>query len=51
VLKVAAMMMAACEKFLHAATNATSGRPTNDIQPWIDDCIAQATYALARSRP
>src|SRR5438128_779052 len=47
VLKVAAMMMGACEKFLHAAYERNQ-RPAERLhQPWIDDCIAQATNALA----
>jgi glutathione S-transferase len=47
VLKIAAMMMGACEKFLHAAYERNQ-RPLEKLhQPWIDDCIAQATSALA----
>jgi glutathione S-transferase len=47
VLKIAAMMMGACEKFLHAAYERNQ-RPKEKLhQPWIDDCIAQATHALA----
>jgi glutathione S-transferase len=47
VLKVAAIMMGACEKFLHAAYERNQ-RPAEKLhQPWIDDCIAQATNALA----
>lgn len=47
VLKIAALMMGACEKFLHAAYERNQ-RPGEKLhQPWIDDCIAQATNALA----
>ena len=47
VLKVAALMMGACEKFLHAAYERNQ-RPAEKLhQPWIDDCIAQAANALA----
>jgi glutathione S-transferase len=47
VLKIAALMMGACEKFLHAAYERNQ-RPAEKLhQPWIDDCIAQATNALA----
>jgi glutathione S-transferase len=47
VLRVAALMMGACEKFLHAAFERNQ-RPAEKLhQPWIDDCIAQATSALA----
>jgi glutathione S-transferase len=47
VLKVAAMMMGACEKFLHAAYERNQRPAEKRHQPWIDDCIAQATNALA----
>jgi glutathione S-transferase len=47
VLKVAAMMMGACEKCLHAAYE-RNRRPGEKLhQPWIDDCIAQVKNALA----
>jgi glutathione S-transferase len=46
VLKVAAMMMGACEKCLHAAYERNHHPPEKVHQPWIDDCIAQATSAL-----
>jgi glutathione S-transferase len=47
VLKISALMMGACEKFLHAAYERNQ-RPAEKLhQPWIDDCIAQATNALA----
>jgi glutathione S-transferase len=46
VLKVAAMMMGACEKCLHAAYECNR-RPLEKLhQPWIDDCMAQVTNAL-----
>jgi glutathione S-transferase len=47
VLKVAAMMMGACEKCLHAAYEGNHRPPEKLHQPWIDDCMAQATNALA----
>ena len=46
VLKVAAMMMGACEKCLHAAYEGNHRPPENVHQPWIDDCVAQAVSAL-----
>jgi glutathione S-transferase len=47
VLKIAAIMMGACEKFLHAAYERNQ-RPAEKLhQPWMDDCITQATNALA----
>jgi glutathione S-transferase len=46
VLKIAALMMGACEKFLHAAYERNQ-RPKEKLhQPWIDDCSAQASNAL-----
>jgi glutathione S-transferase len=46
VLKIAALMMGACEKFLHAAYERNQ-RPAEKLhQPWIDDCSAQASNAL-----
>jgi glutathione S-transferase len=47
VLKVAALMMGACEKFLHAAYERNQRPAEKRHQPWIDDCIAQASHALA----
>src|SRR5258708_28013584 len=47
VLKVAAMMMGACEQFLHAAYERNHHPPEKVHQPWIDDCMAQMTTALA----
>lgn len=46
VLKVAAMMMGACEKCLHAAYERNRRPPEKLYQPWIDDCIAQVKNAL-----
>lgn len=46
VLKVAAMMMGACEKCLHAAYEGNHRPPEKVHQPWIDDCMAQAANAL-----
>lgn len=47
VLKVAAMMMGACDKGLHAAYERNHHPPEKVHQPWIDDCMAQMTTALA----
>lgn len=46
VLKVAAMMMGACEKCLHAAYERNRRPPEKLHQPWIDDCMAQVKSAL-----
>jgi glutathione S-transferase len=46
VLKVAAMMMGACEKCLHAAYERNRRPPEKLYQPWIDDCMAQVKSAL-----
>jgi glutathione S-transferase len=46
VLKVAAIMMGACEKCLHAAYERNHRPPEKVHQPWIDDCLAQVTNAL-----
>ena len=46
VLKVAAMMMGACEKCLHAAYERNRRPPEKIHQPWIDDCMAQVRNAL-----
>ena len=46
VLKVAAMMMGACEKALHAAYERNRRPPEKLHQPWIDDCMAQVKSAL-----
>lgn len=47
VLQIAAIMMGACEKLLHAAYERNHHPPKKLHQPWIDDCIAQAINALA----
>jgi glutathione S-transferase len=47
VLKVAAMMMGACDKGLHAAYERNHHPPEKLHQPWIDDCLAQMKTALA----
>lgn len=47
VLKVAATMMGACEKCLHAAYERNRRPPEKLHQPWIDDCMAQVKNALA----
>jgi glutathione S-transferase len=47
VLKAAAIMMGACDKGLHAAYERNHTPPEKLHQPWIDDCIAQVTNALA----
>jgi glutathione S-transferase len=46
VLKIAAMMMGACEKCLHAAYERNRRPPEKQYQQWIDDCIAQVTNTL-----
>jgi glutathione S-transferase len=46
VLKVAAMMMGACDKALHAAYERNHHPPEKVHQPWIDDCMAQVRQAL-----
>ncbi|MDN5001462.1 glutathione S-transferase family protein [Bradyrhizobium sp. GCM10027634] len=48
VLKVAAMMMGACEKCLHAAYEGNHRPPEKVHQPWIDDCMAQAAALTSR---
>jgi glutathione S-transferase len=45
VLKVAAIMMGACDKGLHAAYERNRRPPEKLHQPWIDDCIAQVRNA------
>src|SRR5471030_1125076 len=47
VLKVAALMMGACDKGLHAAYERNHHPPEKVHQPWIDDCLAQMKTALA----
>lgn len=47
VLKVAAMMMGACEKCLHAAYEGNHRPPAKVHQPWIEDCMAQAANAVS----
>jgi glutathione S-transferase len=47
VLRVAALMMGACDKGLHAAYERNHHPPEKVHQPWIDDCTAQMTQALA----
>lgn len=46
VLKIAAIMMGACDKGLQAAYERNHHPPEKLHQPWIDDCIAQVTNAL-----
>jgi glutathione S-transferase len=47
VLKVSAIMMGACDKALQAAYERNHHPPEKLHQPWIDDCMAQVTSALA----
>jgi glutathione S-transferase len=47
VLRAAAIMMGACDKGLHAAYHRNHSPPEKRHQPWIDDCVAQMTNALA----
>ena len=46
VLKVAAIMMGACDKGLQAAYERKRRPPHMQYQPWIDDCVAQVTNAI-----
>jgi glutathione S-transferase len=46
VLKVAAIMMGACDKGLQAAYERNRRPPEKLHQAWIDDCVAQVTNAL-----
>ena len=47
VLRIVAMAMGACDKFLQAAYERNHRPPEKIHQPWRDDCLAQATTALA----
>jgi len=47
VLRVAALMMGACDKGLHAAYERNHHPPEKVHQPWIDDCMVQMKQALA----
>ncbi len=47
VLKIAAIMMGACDKGLQAAYERNHHPLEKLHQPWIDDCMAQVTNALA----
>jgi glutathione S-transferase len=47
ILKISALMMGACDKLLHAAYERNHRPPEKIHQPWRDDCIAQASHALA----
>jgi glutathione S-transferase len=47
ILKISALMMGACDKLLHAAYERNHRPPEKIHQPWRDDCIAQASQALA----
>ena len=46
VLRVAALMMGACDKLLQAAYERNHRPPEKVHQPWVDDCMAMATNAL-----
>jgi glutathione S-transferase len=46
VLRVAALMMGACDKLLAAAYERNHHPAEKVHQPWIDDCLDQATHAL-----
>ena len=46
VLRVAALMMGACDKLLQAAYERNHRPPEKVHQPWIDDCMAMAISAL-----
>lgn len=47
VLRISAIMMGACDKGLQAAYERNHHPPEKVHQPWIDDCMAQVTHALA----
>jgi glutathione S-transferase len=47
VLKVSAIMMGACDKALQAAYHRNHTPVEKRHQPWVDDCTAQVTNALA----
>lgn len=47
VLRIAALMMGACDKGLQAAYERNHRPPERVHQPWIDDCLAQMRRALA----
>lgn len=47
VLRIVAMAMGACDKLLHAAYEGNHRPPEKVHQPWRDDCLAQASMALA----
>lgn len=46
VLRIAALMMGACDKGLHAAYERNHHPPEKVHQPWIDDCMTQMKEAL-----
>ena len=47
VLRVAAMMMGACDKGLQAAYHRNHTPAEKRHQPWVDDCTAQMVHTLA----
>jgi glutathione S-transferase len=47
VLRLAAMMMGACDKGLQAAYHRNHTPAEKRHQPWVDDCTAQMVHALA----
>ncbi|MDB5487653.1 MAG: hypothetical protein JWQ58_1368 [Reyranella sp.] len=47
VLRIAALMMGACDKGLAAAYERNHHPPEKVHQPWIDDCLAQMRNALS----
>jgi glutathione S-transferase len=47
VLKIAALMMGACDKALQALYVKNHSPPEKVHQPWIDDCTTQVSNALA----
>src|SRR5262245_52294047 len=47
VQRVAALMMGACDKGLHAAYERNHHPPEKVHQPWIDDCMTQMKMALS----
>src|SRR5262249_61693206 len=51
VLKIAAIMMGACDKALQAAYHRNHTPVDKRHQPWVDDCTAHVATALAPIHP
>ena len=50
VLRLAAMMMGACDKGLQAAYHRNHMPAEKRHQPWVDDCTAQMVHALEQKQ-